>query len=221
MNYIGELLNFFLHIDKNILTIVGNYGGWTYVLLFIVIFCETGLVVTPFLPGDSLVFAMGAIISKTSLKLGFIFIILCIAAILGDTVNYHIGRYIGPRIFEKEKIKFLKKENLIKTQAFYEKYGGKTIIIARFIPIIRTFAPFVAGIGKMSYRKFISYNSIGGVSWISLFLFVGYFFGRLPFISKNFTVIIYLIIVVSIIPGIFEFIRQKYFVKIEPDEDIL
>lgn len=217
MNYIGGFLNFFLHIDKNILTIVGNYGNLTYLLMFLVIFCETGLVVTPFLPGDSLVFAMGAIISKTHLNLGYIFIILCMSAVLGDTVNYHIGRYIGPKIFEKERIRLLNKENLLKTQAFYDKYGGKTIIMARFIPIIRTFAPFVAGIGKMSYRRFISYNAIGGISWISLLLFVGYFFGGLPFISKNFTIIIYLIIVVSVIPAVFEFIRQRYFVKTKPE----
>lgn len=221
MKHMIDFLNFFLHIDKNILSIVGNYGTASYLLMFIVIFCETGLVVTPFLPGDSLVFAMGAIISKTSLNLGYMSIILCIAALLGDTVNYHIGKYIGPRIFEKEKIKFLKKENLLKTQAFYEKYGGKTIILARFIPIIRTFAPFVAGIGKMSYKKFISYNAIGGICWISLFLFVGHFFGSLPFISKHFTVIIYLIIVVSVIPAVFEFIRQKYFSKTEIEEDTL
>lgn len=221
MHYLSEIIQLFLHIDKNILTVVGSYGAWTYLLMFIVIFCETGLVVTPFLPGDSLIFAMGAMISKTSLNLGYMFIILCIAAVLGDTVNYHIGRYIGPKVFEKEKIKFLKKENLTKTQTFYEKYGGKTIIMARFIPIIRTFAPFVAGIGKMSYRRFISYNAIGGISWVSLLLFVGYFFGNLPFISKNFTIIIYLIIIVSVIPAIFEFIRQKYFVKTEPKDDIL
>jgi membrane-associated protein len=219
MNYMSAFIKFFLHIDKNILSIVGDVGVWTYLLMFVVIFCETGLVVTPFLPGDSLVFAMGAIISKTSLNLGYIFIILCIAAVLGDTVNYHIGRYIGPKIFEQEKIRFLKKDNLLKTQAFYEKHGGKTIIMARFIPIIRTFAPFVAGIGKMSYRRFLSYNAVGGISWISLFLFVGYFFGNLPFIRDNFTIIIYLIIVVSVIPAIFEYIRQKYFVKNKPDSD--
>jgi membrane-associated protein len=219
MNHMVDFVNFFLHIDKNILAIVGNYGTASYLLMFIVIFCETGLVVTPFLPGDSLVFAMGAIISKTPLNLSYMFIILCISALLGDTVNYHIGRYIGPRIFEKEKIRFLKKDNLLKTQAFYEKYGGKTIIMARFIPIIRTFAPFVAGIGKMSYKKFLSYNAIGGICWISLFLFVGHSFGSLPFISKHFTVIIYLIIVVSVLPAAFEFIRQKYFTKTDLEED--
>jgi membrane-associated protein len=220
MNHIGDFLNFFLHIDKNILTIVGNYGITSYLLMFIVIFCETGLVVTPFLPGDSLVFAMGAIISKTPLNLSYMFIILCIAALLGDTVNYHIGRFVGPKIFEKEKIRFLKKENLLKTQAFYEKYGGKTIIMARFIPIIRTFAPFVAGIGKMSYKRFISYNAIGGISWISLFLFVGHFFGGMTFVSKHFTVIIYIIIAVSIMPAALEFIRQRYFVKKELREEL-
>lgn len=213
MSIINTFIQIFLHLDKNINFIVSNYGSWTYLIIFIIIFCETGLVVTPFLPGDSLVFAIGAVAALGAIKMPVIFILLCMAAIAGDTLNYHIGYIIGPQIFEREKIKFLKKEYLYKTQSFYERHGRKTIIIARFVPIVRTFAPFVAGIGKMSYKRFISYNIVGGISWVSLFLFVGYFFGNLPIIKVHFTLIVYLIILISIMPGIIEFIRQKYFVN--------
>lgn len=213
MNYIIHIFSFFQHIDKNILLIAKDYGGWTYLLLFAVIFCETGLVVTPFLPGDSLIFAMGAILPKTGFHFLPVYLLLCAAAVLGDTLNYSIGHFIGPAILEKEKVHFIKREHIERTQSFYEKYGRKTIIIARFIPIIRTFAPFIAGIGKMSYKRFISYNIIGGIGWITLFLTSGYLFGNIAFVSRNFTMIIYAIIGISLLPAIYEFARQRYEMK--------
>lgn len=202
-------INFFLHLDKNLALIIQSYGTFTYVILFLIIFCETGLVITPFLPGDSLLFGAGALAGSGMLNIVFLFILLSIAAIMGDSINYLIGNLIGPKIF-KEKSRFFKKEYLNKTQNFYEKYGGKTIIIARFIPIVRTFAPFVAGIGKMKYRKFLIYNIVGGILWVSLFLFTGYFFGTLPFVKNNFSLVIIAIIIISIIPAIFEYLRCKY-----------
>jgi membrane-associated protein len=199
----------FLHLDKHLSDIILQYGFWTYVILFFVIFCETGLVVTPFLPGDSLIFASGTFAALGSFDLAALFFVLGVAAILGDTVNYWIGNKIGPKIFQQEKIRFLKKEHLERTHQFYEKHGGKTIIIARFIPIIRTFAPFVAGIGTMSYGKFISYNFIGGILWVSLFLLAGYFFGNIPFVKNNFSFVIIAIIIISVLPGVIEYLRQK------------
>jgi membrane-associated protein len=180
-----------------------NYGAWTYGVLFLVIFAETGFVITPFLPGDSLLFAVGALCAIGGLKIFWAFIILCAAAILGDTVNYWLGHFIGP------KIKFINKKYLDQTQIFYDKHGGKTIILARFVPVIRTFAPFVAGIGKMNYRKFLSYNIVGGISWIALFLFAGYFFGNIQFVKNNFETVIIAIIFISIIPGIIAYLRNK------------
>jgi membrane-associated protein len=213
MTYITHFINIILHIDTYLIAIIQSFGNWTYLILFITIFCETGLVIIPFLPGDSLVFAAGAFAARGDMNLGILLIILCIAAVVGDTVNYEIGKYIGPKILKQDKIKFIKKEHLERTHKFYEKYGGKTIIFARFIPIVRTFAPFVAGIGEMSYKKFISYNIIGGISWICLFLFGGYIFGDIPMVKNNFTSVIYAIIVISVLPALFEFLRQKYFVK--------
>jgi membrane-associated protein len=204
-----NILDFFLHLDKNLALIIQSYGTFAYVLLFIIIFCETGLVIMPFLPGDSLLFAAGALASNGMLNIVFLFIILIAAAIIGDSINYFIGNLIGVKVF-KEKSKLFKKEYLTKAQTFYEKYGGKTIIIARFIPIIRTFAPFVAGIGKMKYKKFLIYNVIGGVLWVSLFLLAGYFFGSLPFVKNNFSLVIIIVIVISIIPAIIEYLRCKY-----------
>jgi len=191
--------------------IVNNYQTWTYLILFLIIFAETGLVVTPFLPGDSLLFAAGAIIAKpeTDLNIFVMWILLMVAGILGDLVNYHIGKYIGPKAFSG-KYKFLKKEYLEKTEKFYEKYGGKTIIYARFVPIIRTFAPFVAGVGSMSYAKFASYNVIGAILWVTSFLFIGYFFGGLPIIKDNFTIVIFAIILLSMLPPIIEVVKEKY-----------
>jgi membrane-associated protein len=213
MTYITHFINIILHIDTYLISIIQSFGNWTYLILFITIFCETGLVIIPFLPGDSLVFAAGAFAARGDMNLVILLIILCIAAVVGDTVNYEIGKYIGPKILKQDKIKFIKKEHLERTHKFYEKYGGKTIIFARFIPIVRTFAPFVAGIGEMSYKNFISYNIIGGISWICLFLFGGYIFGDIPMVKNNFTSVIYAIIVISALPALFEFLRQKYFVK--------
>ena len=210
MEFIKSIIDFILHIDHHLVEIVSDYKTWTYLILFLIIFAETGLVVTPFLPGDSLLFAAGAIIAKpdTGLNVFFMFVLLCVAAILGDLVNYHIGKYIGPRAFSG-KYKLLKVDYLNKTQAFYNKHGGKTIIYARFIPIIRTFAPFVAGVGTMSYTKFASYNVIGGIAWVGSFLFLGYFFGAIPVIKNNFTYVIFGIIFVSILPPIREVIRSR------------
>lgn len=210
MELIQQLLDFILHIDKHLIEIVQEYQTWTYLILFLIIFAETGLVVTPFLPGDSLLFAAGAIIAKpeSGLNIFLMCLLLIIAAILGDLVNYHIGDYIGPKAFSG-KYKLLKKEYLEKTQTFYVKHGGKTIIYARFIPIIRTFAPFVAGIGTMSYVRFASYNVIGGILWVVSFLFIGYFFGGLPVIKNNFTYVIFGIIILSILPPVIELIREK------------
>lgn len=212
MGLIKQAIDFILHLDKYLSYIINNYGGWTYAILLLMIFCETGLVVTPFLPGDSLVFAAGAFAAKGDLNIIILFSALSVAAVAGDTVNYHIGYYLGPKVFNMDT-KLFKKEYLIKTHNFYEKHGGKTIIIARFIPIIRTFAPFVAGVGGMKYKRFISFNIIGGISWVALFTFGGYFFGSIDFVKNNFSIVIFAIIFISILPGIFEFIRQKYFVK--------
>ena len=210
LELIRTLIDFILHIDQHLVEIVNNYKTWTYLILFLIIFAETGFVVTPFLPGDSLLFAAGAIIAKPESNLNIVLtlVLLIVAAILGDLVNYHIGKFIGPKAFSG-KYKFLKKEYLEKTQAFYYKHGGKTIIYARFIPIIRTFAPFVAGIGTMSYLRFATYNIVGGIAWVTSFLMIGYYFGGLPVIKDNFTYVIFGIILVSILPPIIEVIREK------------
>lgn len=210
MELIKTLFDFFMHLDVHLSELIQNYGMWTYLILFLIIFCETGLVVTPVLPGDSLLFAAGAFAALDALDVRLLFILLSIAAVAGDTANYWIGAYVGPKIFNKEKVRFLNKEHLDRTHQFYEKYGGKTIVIARFIPIIRTFAPFVAGIGNMTYWKFISYNVIGGIAWIAICLFAGYFFGNLPFVKENFTVVIIAIVIISVMPGVIEYARHKY-----------
>src|SRR5687767_15867366 len=210
MELIKSLIDFILHIDQHLVEIVSNYKTWTYLILFLIIFAETGLVVTPFLPGDSLLFAAGAIIAKPESNMNIVLtcLLLIIAAILGDLVNYHIGKYFGPKAFSG-KFKFLKKEYLERTQEFYNKHGGKTIIYARFIPIIRTFAPFVAGVGTMSYGRFAFYNVLGGVLWVTSFLFLGYFFGGIPIIKSNFTYVIFGIILLSILPPLIEIVRGK------------
>ena len=210
MEFIRALIDFVLHIDHHLVEIVNDYQTWTYLILFLIIFAETGLVVTPFLPGDSLLFAAGAIIAKpeTMLNIGVMCGLLIIAAILGDMVNYHVGKYIGVKAFSG-RYRFLKVEYLNTTQQFYNKHGGKTIIYARFIPIIRTFAPFVAGIGTMSYGRFATFNVAGGMAWVISFLFLGYFFGGLTVIKENFTYVIFGIIFVSILPPVIEVIRQK------------
>jgi membrane-associated protein len=208
MNLLLYIIDLILHMDKYLGQIILDYGMWTYLLLFFVIFMETGFVITPFLPGDSLLFAAGTFAGMGYLNIGILFVLLSAAAILGDTVNYWIGHIIGPRAFSGN-IRFLKKEYLDRTHAFYEKHGGKTIIIARFIPIIRTFAPFVAGVGAMTYGKFISYNVIGGLAWMALFTLGGYFFGNLPFVQDNFSLVIIAIIIISVMPAIIEFIRER------------
>lgn len=203
------IIDFLLHLDKYLGAIIQSYGIWTYFLLFLIIFCETGLVITPFLPGDSMIFAAGAFAAIGSLNVYWLFILLSLAAIIGDTINYWIGHFVGPKIFHKETGIFLNKKYLEQTRQFYEKHGGKTIIIARFIPIVRTFAPFVAGIGQMSYWRFISYNVFGGIFWVGLFSFGGYFFGTLPIVKNNFTLVIAAIIVISFLPMIVELFRHR------------
>lgn len=209
MEFVSQVIDFVLHLDKHLSGLIQTYGFWTYLILFAVIFCETGLVVTPFLPGDSLIFAAGAFAASGSLHIGWLFLILAAAAVLGDTVNYWIGKIIGPKVFAKEKSRIFKKEYLERTRRFYEKYGTETIIIARFVPIVRTFAPFVAGIGRMKYGKFLSYNVVGGVAWVALFSFGGYFFGNIPFVKNNFSLVIIAIILISLIPILWEFLRNR------------
>jgi membrane-associated protein len=208
MDYIKVAFDFLLHIDRYLSVIIQDFGAWSYLILFVVIFIETGLVVTPFLPGDSLLFAAGAFAAVGAFNPVLLFVLMAIAAVAGDTANYWIGHKIGPRVFSGE-VKFLKKEYLDKTQAFYEKHGGKTIFLARFIPIIRTFAPFVAGVGKMRYGYFISYNIIGGIVWTALCTFVGYFFGNLPVVKENFSLVIVAIVIISVMPAVWEVVKAK------------
>ncbi|MBM4256521.1 MAG: DedA family protein [Deltaproteobacteria bacterium] len=209
MELIKEFIDLFLHLDTHLQAVIQNYGTWTYVILFLIIFCETGLVVTPILPGDSLLFAAGAFAATGSLDLTWLLVLLTVAAILGDAVNYAIGHFIGPKAFSQPDSRFLKKEYLDRTHQFYEKYGGKTIIIARFVPIVRTFAPFVAGVGSMTYAKFASYNVLGGILWVGVCVLAGYAFGNIPVVKENFTLVILGIIFVSILPGIIEFLRSR------------
>jgi membrane-associated protein len=213
LDIILYFIDFFLHLDKHLYDLITNFGFWVYLILFLIIFCETGLVVTPFLPGDSLIFAAGALAATGSLNIFLLYIILLGAAILGNMTNYTIGHLIGPRVFHFENSFFFKKEYLERTHKFFEKHGGKTVIITRFIPILRTFAPFVAGVGYMKYLKFSIYNLIGGFSWVSLFIFTGFFFGNIPFIKNNFGFVVIGIIFVSVIPVIIEIIRSKFIKK--------
>ena len=210
-----------LHLNIDTLSqIIGNYGTWTYLILFGVIFCETGLVVTPFLPGDTLLFAAGAVAARDDCNLSVktLFIVLSVAAILGDTVNYWIGAYIGPRAFTG-KFRFLKKEHLDRTHRFYEKYGGKAIVLARFVPIVRTFVPFVAGIGAMNYPKFIFYNVFGGIAWVAIFLWGGFRFGSMELVQKNFTYVMLAIVVISVLPMVVEYLRARYGGEKDPAEE--
>jgi membrane-associated protein len=208
MELLTSIIDLFLHLDKHLSAVIQQFGVLSYVILFLVIFCETGLVVTPILPGDSLLFVVGAFAAKGDLDPVLIYVLLCIAAVAGNMANYHIGRFLGPRVFEKNT-RFLKKEYLERTHVFYEKHGGKTIVIARFLPIIRTFAPFVAGIGRMEYRRFVLYNLTGCVAWISSFVLGGYFFGNIPIVKENLTVVIFAIIIISLVPSVIEFVRHR------------
>ena len=201
--------NILLHLDKYLGAVIQDYGAWTYLILFLIIFCETGLVVTPILPGDSLLFAIGVFCGLGALDLKLTLALLSAAAILGDTVNYAVGKFIGPRVFHYDDSRIFKKEYLRKTHAFYEKYGGKTIIIARFVPIVRTFAPFVAGVGAMTYGKFLAYNVIGGLVWVFSITLAGFFFGNIPVVKNNFTAVILGIIFVSVLPGLIEYLRHR------------
>jgi membrane-associated protein len=209
MDLVHWLVDVFLHLDTHLAEVIQQYGTYTYALLFLIVFLETGLVVTPLLPGDSLLFAAGSFAGIGALSLWPLFFLLCAAAILGDTANYAIGAYLGPKVFHYPKSRFFNPEHLRKTHEFYEKYGGKTIIIARFIPIIRTFAPFVAGIGSMTYARFLSYNVIGGVLWVAVCVFAGYFFGNLAFVRKNFSLVIVAIILISMLPALVEYLRHR------------
>lgn len=209
MDLIAGFLDLVVHLDQHLRTLAQNYGSWVYAVLFLIIFLETGLVVTPFLPGDSLLFVAGTIAAAGELHVHGLVLLLISAAIIGDSVNYGIGRYLGPRVFRFEDSRFFKRAYLERTHAFFERHGGKTIIIARFVPIIRTYAPFVAGIGTMSYRHFLVFNVTGAILWVSLLTYAGYFFGNLPVVKDNLTLFIVGIIVLSIMPGIIEFWRAR------------
>ena len=206
MSFIRDALQYILHLDVHLAALVSQYGTWTYAILFLIIFCETGLVVTPILPGDSLLFATGALAAVSDLNVVVLFVLLSIAAIVGDAVNYYIGKTVGEKMFDG-RIRYLKREYLDRTHAFYEKYGGKTIVIARFVPIVRTFAPFVAGMGSMSYGKFATYNIAGGILWIGSLLFAGYLFGNVPIVKENFGLVVIAIILVSVMPAVWEFFK--------------
>lgn len=209
MEWVSYFIDFVLHLDRHLTELVHAYGAWVYVILFLIVFCETGLVVTPFLPGDSLLFVAGTLAGAGLLDAQLLVPLLIVAAVLGDTVNYAIGRKVGPAIFTRESGIFFKRQHLARTQHFYERHGGKTIVIARFIPIVRTFAPFVAGVGKMHYARFLAYNVGGGVLWVVLFITGGYWFGDLPWVKANLSLVIVGIIIVSILPGVFEYLRHR------------
>ncbi|MDG9922558.1 MULTISPECIES: DedA family protein [unclassified Pseudomonas] len=209
MEFIQLVIDFILHIDRHLAELTAAYGPWIYGILFLIIFCETGLVVTPFLPGDSLLFVAGAIATQDAMNVHIMVPLLIVAAILGDAVNYSIGRFFGAKLFANPDSKIFRRRYLEVTEAFYDKHGGKTIILARFVPIVRTFAPFVAGMGHMPYRRFAAYNVIGAVVWVTLFSYAGYFFGNLPVVQSNLHYLIVAIIFVSVLPGVIEIIRHR------------
>jgi membrane-associated protein len=210
MEFLITFIDFFIHLDRHLAEMIQNFGGWTYFIIFMIIFCETGLVVTPILPGDSLLFGLGTFAAIGALEIEWLLILLSIAAVAGNIVNYAIGYYVGPKIFQKENVRFLNKAYLDRTHQFYEKHGGKTIVIARFLPIIRTFAPFVAGIGKMTYSRFFLYNVLGSISWVAIFVLGGYYFGNLPFVKNNFTLVVFAIIIISMLPVVIEYFRHHF-----------
>ena len=209
MEFVQLVIDFILHIDRHLAELTAAYGPWIYGILFLIIFCETGLVVTPFLPGDSLLFVAGAIATQDAMNIHLMVILLIIAAILGDAVNYSIGRFFGVRLFANPDSKIFRRRHLEITQTFYARHGGKTIILARFVPIVRTFAPFVAGMGHMPYRRFAAYNVAGAIAWVTLFSYAGYFFGNLPMVQSNLHYLIVAIIFVSILPGVIEILRHR------------
>jgi membrane-associated protein len=218
MEFLSEILDVLLHLDAHLNRWAEDLGPWTYVLLFAIVFCETGLVITPFLPGDSLLFAVGALAATegSPIQVVPVSLLLIAAAVLGDALNYALGKLVGPRVFTSERSRLLNRQHLVRTQRFYERHGGKTIILARFVPIVRTFAPFVAGIGRMPYRRFVLYNVIGGVAWVLLFVGTGNFFGNLPVVERNFHYVILAIIVVSVLPAVFEYLRARAEARREP-----
>lgn len=218
MDAIKFLIDFILHIDEHLGELISNFGLETYIILFLIIFVETGVVIMPFLPGDSLIFAGAAFAAKGSLNIFILFFVVLAAAIIGDTVNYHIGKAFGNKLINWNN-KIIKKEYIEKTYSFFERHGGKSIIIARFVPIIRTFAPFVAGIGKMRYLRFLSFNAIGALLWVSLFCIAGFFFGNIPFVKDNFSLVIFAIIFISLLPAIIGVIKGKINSKKEKTEE--
>jgi membrane-associated protein len=211
MDTVKLLIDMVLHLDKHLADLSNSLGGWLYAILFVVVFCETGLIVTPFLPGDSLLFAVGALVAvpETQLSFPLMFVLLLIAAIFGDAVNYSIGRTLGPKVFHSETSKLLNRQHLLKAQEFYVRHGGKAILLARFLPIVRTFAPFVAGIGKMNRMRFWMFNVSGAICWVGLFLTAGFYFGNMPVIKRNFSLVILGIIVVSVLPVIYEWYKAR------------
>lgn len=210
MDFMVTFIDFFIHLDRHLAEIIQYFGGWSYFIVFLIIFCETGLVVTPILPGDSLLFGLGTLAALGALQVEWLLILLSIAAVSGNIVNYAIGYFVGPKIFHRENVRFLNRAYLDRTHQFYEKHGGKTIVIARFLPIIRTFAPFVAGIGKMTYSRFIFYNVLGSVAWIAVFILGGYYFGNLPVVKSNFTLVIFAIVIISMLPAVIEYFRHHF-----------
>jgi membrane-associated protein len=210
VEFIAAFIDLVLHLDKHLQLLIQNYGIWIYAILFLIIFCETGLVVTPFLPGDSLLFVAGALAATGSMHVHILFILLVVASFLGDNTNYWIGRFFGPRVFSREGSRLLNPKHLERTQAFYDRHGGKTIIIARFVPIVRTFAPFVAGIGRMVVPRFMMFAIVGALVWIGSLVYAGYFFGNIPWVKNNLSLVIVGIVVLSILPGIIEYLRHRF-----------
>jgi len=208
VEFLQQIIDFILHIDRHLIELCDVYGMWIYAILFLIIFCETGLVVTPFLPGDSLLFAIGSLAAIGALQVEYVIPLLILAALIGDNTNYWIGRKIGPKVFSQEKSKFFNKEYLDRTHRFYEKHGRMTVILARFLPFIRTFAPFVAGIGHMTYRIFLLFSVIGALLWVNLFVLIGYFFGNLPFIKQHFSIVVIVLVLIPGIPALVEFMRH-------------
>ena len=209
MELIGQFIEILLHLDQHLTWVIQNYGAWVYGILFLIIFCETGLVVTPFLPGDSLLFVAGTLAAAGGMEVQTLFLLLWLAAFLGDNTNYWIGRFFGPKLFSSDKSRLLNRKHLDKTEAFYAKHGGKTIIFARFFPIIRTFAPFVAGLGRMRYRRYLAFSLVGGLSWIAFFVLGGYFFGNIPAVKQNLTLVMLGIVALSVMPGVVEYLRRR------------